>query len=847
MANVFSRTNEVNNHPKRNTYDLSFQNNLTGKFGALYPVLFQPVIPGNSCKIKPTFALQFMPMTFPVQTRMRAHLHFFYVRRRNLWKDFPDYYARTKSNLVVPYVNINTQQKMDAMASTGSLGDYLNIPTTAFGEYGVAPTYGVGGFSVVTPVAFGSRSGGVTPINDWSEDNFPISAWPMYSDELATVKSKIADLNASLANRPLIFGKQSSDGTISQTLISAYGANKTGLLLTTLGTLPSVTGSRRVLRTCIALRKMADGANIMRSDGLVVLMHPDNIYSDPKQLDVQVVGALSNVSSTSVHSIPFVAYHTDGSQKIVNATISADFRDISDAVVLDIRFTFKSDDLPDGWSVNGYLGLLSHSGISTSYNCWSIASTTPVEGYYLDQNGSATTVLNQMVSNRPAVGMFGALPQTQWDASLKLSDLFEGPSAYPFNYVPGAPLEYDLQNSPWYSSLSPNNAKQIKLNAEPFRAYESIYNAFYRDERNNPYILNGQAEYNKWIPTQDGGEDDNIYRIRYRNWEQDFLTTAVQSPQQGIAPLVGIVSYNNQSSLAFVDQESGETFKANVSTADDGTVTKFDVERTDQPVQTFASLVDMVQSGISINDFRNVNALQRWLETNMRKGYRLKDIIKGHFDVNVRFDELDMPEFIGGVSEDIRTSMVTQTSADQEGSPLGSYAGQAVCVGTSKHTIRHYFDEPGYLIGILSVVPVPNYSQLLPKYFTETDVLDNYFPEFGHIGYQPITYKEVCPIQSYLAGQDVNDVFGYQRSWYQYLQNVDQVHGLFRTSLRDYLINRVFDKRPQLSESFLLVDPKQTNNVFTVTTENDDVFAGQVYYDFSMKSPIPLYGVPRLE
>ena len=46
MAGVFARTNEVNNHPKRNTYPLSFQNSLSGKFGVLYPCLVQDVIPG---------------------------------------------------------------------------------------------------------------------------------------------------------------------------------------------------------------------------------------------------------------------------------------------------------------------------------------------------------------------------------------------------------------------------------------------------------------------------------------------------------------------------------------------------------------------------------------------------------------------------------------------------------------------------------------------------------------------------------------------------------------------------------------------------------------------------------
>lgn len=83
MAGVFARTNEVNNHPKRNTFPLSFQNNLSGKFGVLYPCLVQEVMPGFTFKSKPTFALEFMPTAFPVQTRMRARMHFFYVRNRN--------------------------------------------------------------------------------------------------------------------------------------------------------------------------------------------------------------------------------------------------------------------------------------------------------------------------------------------------------------------------------------------------------------------------------------------------------------------------------------------------------------------------------------------------------------------------------------------------------------------------------------------------------------------------------------------------------------------------------------------------------------------------------------------
>ena len=117
------------------------------------------------------------------------------------------------------------------------------------------------------------------------------------------------------------------------------------------------------------------------------------------------------------------------------------------------------------------------------------------------------------------------------------------PSSLTGSYSATGPSDVTLASSPWYNSTSANKDKQQKILAYGFRAYEGIYNAFIRDNRNNPYYLNGQVQYNTWIPNDAGGADDTLYELRYANWEKDFLTTAVQSPQQGNAPLVGITTY----------------------------------------------------------------------------------------------------------------------------------------------------------------------------------------------------------------------------------------------------------------------------------------------------------------
>ena len=129
MSTVFGKNNGRPNRVKRNTFDLSFQTNATFKFGGLYPVFCKEVLPGDSFRIRTTFGLRFMPTYFPLQTKMRVDLHYFYVRNRNLWKSFPDFITGVTSGLVSPFL-----AKPDVR--TGSLADYFGVPTTVIGNSG---------------------------------------------------------------------------------------------------------------------------------------------------------------------------------------------------------------------------------------------------------------------------------------------------------------------------------------------------------------------------------------------------------------------------------------------------------------------------------------------------------------------------------------------------------------------------------------------------------------------------------------------------------------------------------------------------------------------------------------
>jgi hypothetical protein len=387
------------------------------------------------------------------------------------------------------------------------------------------------------------------------------------------------------------------------------------------------------------------------------------------------------------------------------------------------------------------------------------------------------------------------------------------------------------------------NGKQ-PISALPFRAYEAIYNAYYRNQQNDPFKINGETEYNKYVTTDAGGEDTTEYALKYRNWESDVFTSCMPSPQQGLAPKVGVVTDGVSQTLAFSDDDGNIYHAKPILNAVGNGISSFSVTSVDAAEEVL-SIGDAAQSGITINDFRNVNALQKWLEMNQRKGYRYKDLIKGHYNVDVKYDELMMPEFIGGMVRDISVNSVTSTSATSE-ADLGEYAGQLGLVGQCSR-ITKYCDEAGFIIGVCSIVPTPVYTQTLPKYFTKFNKFDYFFPEFANIGYQAIKKSELCPLQWFNQTEDTNEVFGYNRPWYEYVSALDEAHGDFRLSLRDFLINRVFDGVPTLGSEFLHVNPKHLNDIFYVRDKTDDKFIAEFRFNTVVKTPVPYVHIPRLD
>lgn len=792
--NIFDVTNDVNNNIQRHSFDWQHQNSFTAKFGYLYP-LFSSLVPANfKFDCDANLGLQFMPMIFPVQTRMKARMSFFKVPLRTLWKDYQDYVSNFRTDLEEPYHDI---RDVDFKKFYGEcqLGDYLDIPNVIYRDGGTASKFKVSQYLNQTSKAL-MRNGCLN-----SDGTFNLSN--------ASVGSKIIS-NFSGLNNPDNF-------TIQRCINYSFDSSSTYL----------IPGNRYRIDLTGLPTKMQIGSGVSASTGAI-----------SSSFDCKIIFTSYTNNENFVRHV--VDYSLDNSPIFSGERIGNSAGQGYKNIVWNSNLEFE---LPKGnYNINSIYIILEQK-----YD-WSSA-----------QYPSAVT-MNNLIT---------------WQTDLSSS--FDGFEAQQLSILPYEVIEssYEViskESSPYYSSDS--NPDGIKLACYRARAYEAVYNAYYRDIRNNPFYVDGQLTYNRWLPTYEGGADRYPYQLHRANWEKDFLTTAVRSPQQGKAPLVGLSSYITQDpstdgsgvkfNMALVD-ENNVKYRVNFSTEDSGMgyaqVQVAEMLDENTPVQSinYTQLINAQQSGFSIPDLRIVNAYQKFLELNMRKGYSYKDIIEGRFDCKVRYDELLMPEFIGGFTRDIQMNRVVQSTdsnylIDPDGSTsspykgtLGSLAGDAFLStnGNTPH-IHCFCDEESIIIGILSIVPMAAYSQLLPKDYLYRDLLDHFQPEFNNLGYQPIKYGEVCPLQLKEFSKKPEDTFGYQRPWYEYVSKPDTVHGLIRSQLRNFVLNRNFVTPPELTKSFLLVDPEQLNDVFAVTEDTDKII-GQCYFDIKVEAPINRVAIPRLD
>lgn len=453
---------------------------------------------------------------------------------------------------------------------------------------------------------------------------------------------------------------------------------------------------------------------------------------------------------------------------------------------------------------------------------------------------------------------------------------------------------FDYMGLPTGVSLDPANTP---INALPFRAYNLIYNEWFRDENLIDSIP---------VLTTDGPDPVSNYTLRKRGKRHDYFTSALPWPQKGPSVDVGLTG---NAPVKGFDQSSSWSFGTSNGSNPDGYLagigTKYNGPDPDiylsgwinqnmfstpnlgpsvqfenlgsygnqplviqdpnhdlnqhritgifgkdfsftgaltpkTPNSVYADLSGV--NAITINDLRQAFQIQKFYEKWARGGSRYTETLRVMFNVISPDARLQRPEYLGGTHSRVNVVPTAQTSSTDSVSPQSNLSAFGV-LGDSAHGFNKSFVEHGYVIGLCCLRADITYQQGLNRMWSRRQLFDFYWPTLAHLGEQVIYNKEI-----YTQGTaEDNGVFGYQERYAEYRYKPSMITGKLRStdaqSLDVWHLAQKFDSLPKLNQDFIEENPPIAR---VIAVQNEPQFFADFWFDLKTSRPMPVYSVPGL-
>lgn len=196
----------------------------------------------------------------------------------------------------------------------------------------------------------------------------------------------------------------------------------------------------------------------------------------------------------------------------------------------------------------------------------------------------------------------------------------------------------------------------------------------------------------------------------------------------------------------------------------------------------------------------------------------------------------ETPIYVGGMSAEIVFEEIISSAQSGE-EPLGTLAGKGTQIGKQGgNHIEVKFDEPGYLIGIVSITPRISYSQGNDWDRTELDTAEDlHAPAMDGIGFQDLMVEQMAWWDTKISNTSdlTRHSAGKQTAWINYQTAIDKCYGDFANLNKGgfMVLNRYYTRTEEneVADITTYIDPTKYNYAFAVTDLASQNFWVQIH------------------
>ena len=430
----------------------------------------------------------------------------------------------------------------------------------------------------------------------------------------------------------------------------------------------------------------------------------------------------------------------------------------------------------------------------------------------------------------------------------------------------------------WWNMQSPLDAAgnnlysqrfnfDLAVNLFPLAAYQKIYQDFYRWsqwESADPTSYNfdwyagsgnvfGSTIVSAIPPSNAYWKRDNMFSLRYCNWNKDLFMGMLPNSQFGD---IAVVDVPGPGSAPLVVSDTSQSVKVGLSLQ--GSSTQNFITSTSTLIPDSGLSVSVPASSFSILALRQAEALQKYREITQSVDTNYRDQIKAHFGVNVPASDSHMAQYIGGIARNLDISEVVNNNLQGDGEAVIYGKG----VGTGNGSMRYSTGSRYCIIMcIYHCMPVLDYSISAPAgQLLCTSVDDLPIPEFDNIGMESVPAVQLFNTELFgsNASIKVDSILGYNPRYFNWKTNIDRIHGAFTTTLKDwvapiddsFLYNKLLDTSSDgslIQWPFFKVNPNTLDDIFAVkadSTWETDQFLVNAYVGCKVVRPLSRDGVP---